>query len=99
MKKFMMAALVALVTVAAAAIFSASVADAREGGPTSGEIREYAFDYMKQFPRNMSDREIANQLASSIIWLEKVMLVCPAYYYVNASKPATIISCARGLGQ
>ena len=34
----------------------------------------------------MSDREIANQLASSIIWLEKVQLVCPSYYYVNAGR-------------
>jgi hypothetical protein len=87
MKKFMMAALAALVTVAAAAIFAASVADAREDGPSSEEIREYAFSYMKQFSKqNMSDREIANQLASSIIWLEKVQLVCPSYYYVNASR-------------
>jgi hypothetical protein len=87
MKKFMMAALAALVTVAAAAILAASVADAREDGPSSKEIREYAFSYMKQFSKqNMSDREIANQLASSIIWLEKVQLVCPSYYYVNASR-------------
>jgi hypothetical protein len=87
MKKFMMAALAALVTVAAAAIFAASVADAREDGPSSEEITEYAFSYMKQFSKqNMSDREIANQLASSIIWLEKVQLVCPSYYYVNASR-------------
>jgi len=87
MKKFMMAALAALVTVAAAAIFAASVADAREDGPSSEEIREYAFSYMKQLSKqNMSDREIANQLASSIIWLEKVQLVCPSYYYVNASR-------------
>jgi hypothetical protein len=85
MKKFMMATLAALVTVAAAAIFAASVADAREDGPSSEEIRKYAFSYMKQ-GSNMSDREIANQLASSIIWSEKVQLVCPSYYYVNASR-------------
>jgi hypothetical protein len=59
MKKFMMAALAALVTVAAAAIFAASVADAREDGPSSEGIRKYAFSYMKQ-GSNMSDREIAN---------------------------------------
>lgn len=86
MKKFMMAALAALVTVAAAAIFAASVADAREDAPSSEEIREYAFSYMKQFPKQMSERQIANQLATSIILSEKMQLVCPLYYYVNTRR-------------
>jgi hypothetical protein len=36
--------------------------------------------------QKMSDREIANQLASTIIWLEKVQLICTTYYYVNARR-------------
>ena len=56
---------------------------ARDDGPSSEEVREYAFGYVKQFSKkNMSDRPIASQLASSTIWLEKVQLVCPSYYYV-----------------
>ena len=34
----------------------------------------------------MSEREIANSLASEIIWLEKIQLICPSYYYVNARR-------------
>jgi opacity protein-like surface antigen len=87
MKKFMMAALAALVTVAAAASLAASVADTREDAPSSEEITKYAFSYMRQLSsQGMSDREIANQLASSMIWSEKVQLVCSSYYYVNASR-------------
>ena len=81
MKKFMMA------TVAAATIIAASVADARDDGPSPEEIREYAFSYMKQLSKqNLSDRQIANQLASAIFLSEKVQLVCQSYYYVNASR-------------
>ena len=77
MKKFL------LVTVALLSLnYSAASADYIE--PTSEEIREYAFDYMKQFPKKMSEREIANQLASTIYWLEKIQLLCSSYYYVNA---------------
>ena len=47
MKKFMMAA---LATIAAAATFAASVADARDDGPGPEEIREYAFSYMDGRP-------------------------------------------------
>jgi hypothetical protein len=35
---------------------------------------------------NMSERQIANQLATSIILSEKIQLVCPLYYYVNARR-------------
>jgi hypothetical protein len=80
MKKLIMItaalALVALVT------NSAHSADE----PTSEEIRAYAFDYMKQFPKDMSDRQIASQLASTIFFLEKIQLVCPSYFYVNANR-------------
>jgi hypothetical protein len=34
----------------------------------------------------MSSREIANHLASSIWWSEKVQLLCPSYFYVNARR-------------
>jgi hypothetical protein len=36
--------------------------------------------------QKLSDREIANQLPSTIIWLEKVQLICPSYYFVNARR-------------
>lgn len=83
--------LVALTTVMVSA---ASIACARDEEPalkmiepTSDMIKEFASDYMTQLSKqNMSDRNIANQLVSSIIWLEKVQLICPSYYYVNASR-------------
>jgi hypothetical protein len=31
-------------------------------------------------------RETANHLASSIWWSEKVQLLCPSYFYVNARR-------------
>jgi hypothetical protein len=34
----------------------------------------------------MSLRETANHLASSIWWSEKVQLLCPSYFYVNARR-------------
>jgi hypothetical protein len=34
----------------------------------------------------MSERETANQLASSIWWSEKLQLLCPSYFYVNARR-------------
>ena len=80
MKKFILVALVALVVAAP------SIANARDDEPSQEEIKEFASDYMKQFPQKVSSRQIANQLASSIIWLEKVQLICPLYYYVNARR-------------
>jgi hypothetical protein len=68
---------------------TAVIADARDDEPdepTPEVIREYAFAYMKQFPQKMSDRDIANQLASTIYWLEKIQLVCPSYFHVNARR-------------
>lgn len=79
MKKFIVAALAALVAAAA------SIANARDDEPSPEVIKEFAFNYMRQFSQQkLSDREIANQLASTIIWSEKVQLICPSYYYVNA---------------
>jgi len=81
MKKLIVAALVALVAAAP------SAANARDGEPSPEVIREFAFNYMRQLSQQkLSDREIANQLASAIIWSEKVQLICPSYYYVNARK-------------
>jgi hypothetical protein len=81
MKTFIMAALAALVTTAA------SVANARDDEPSLEVIKEFAFNYMRQLSQQkLSDREIANQLASTILWLEKVQLICPSYYYVNARR-------------
>jgi hypothetical protein len=88
MMKLMTAALTALVTVASPAV--------AWDGPGSEEIREYAFSYMKQFPKDFSDREIANQLASSIIWLEKVQTFCSSYYYVNADRARHIYLLRQG---
>jgi hypothetical protein len=81
MKKFIMAALTALIAAAA------PVANARDDEPSPEMIKDFAFNYMRQLSQQkLSDREIANQLASTIIWLEKLQLICPSYYYVNARK-------------
>jgi hypothetical protein len=67
MKKFL------LVTVALLSLLDCSAANAGNDEPTSEEITKFAFDYMKQLSQQkMSEREIANQLASTIIWLEKI---------------------------
>lgn len=56
------------------------------GSPDSKAIKEFAFDYMKGLSQqNLSDREIANQLASSMIYLEKMQMNCHDYYYINDS--------------
>jgi hypothetical protein len=65
---------------------TASTADARYDEPSPEGIKEFAFSYMKQFPKKLSDRDIAYQLASTIIMLEKIQLICPSYYYVNARR-------------
>jgi hypothetical protein len=81
MKKFIVAALAVLVAA------TASVANARDDEPSWEAVREYASSYMQQFKKqNMSLRETANQLASSIWWSEKVQLLCPSYLYVNARR-------------
>jgi hypothetical protein len=81
MKKFTVAALAALVAAAA------SVANARDDEPSPEAIDEFASNYMRQLSQQkLSDREIANQLASSIWWSEKVQLLCPSYFYVNARR-------------
>jgi squalene cyclase len=77
-----------LITIALAALIAATVPlGARELEPTPEIIREYAFDYMRQLSQQkLSDRQIANQLASSIWWSEKLQLVCPSYFYVNRER-------------
>jgi len=85
MKTFTVAALVALIASAA------SIANARDDGPgpepSAEEIRSFAsFQMGMGLENKLSEREIANSLASEIIWLEKVQLVCPSYYYVNARR-------------
>ena len=85
MKTFTVAALVALIASAA------SIANARDDGPSpepsAEETKSFASSYMGMGLENkLSEREIANSLASEIIWLEKVQLVCPSYYYVNARR-------------
>jgi hypothetical protein len=84
MRKYLIAA--ATVVGLATAAHAASTTDARDDDLSPQVIKEFAFNYMKQFPQKMSDREIAYQLASTLIWLEKIQLICPSYYYVNASK-------------
>jgi hypothetical protein len=67
--------------------FAISGATARDNDPSSEEINEFASFYMKLGQKNkLSDREIANSLASEIIWLEKIQVICPSYYYVNARR-------------
>src|SRR5262249_35749967 len=44
----------------------------------SRPIKEFASNYARQFSQQkLSIREIANQLASTIIWLEKIQLMIP----------------------
>ena len=74
---------------AVAAISIAAIMPAKAGNdePSSELIREFASHYVRELSRqNMSEREIANQLASTIIWSEKIQLICPSYYYVNAPR-------------
>jgi hypothetical protein len=81
MKNLVVAALAALLAAAA------SIANARDDEPSPEVIEKFAFNYMRQLSQQkLSDREIANQLASTIIWLEKIQLICPSYYYVNARR-------------
>jgi hypothetical protein len=80
LKKFILATLAALVTAAV------SVANARDDEPSPEVTKEFASNYMRQFPQQWSDREIAKQLTRTIILLEKVQLICPSYYYVNARR-------------
>ena len=81
MKKFIVAALATLVAGAA------SAAIARDDEPSWEAVKEYASNYMQQLKKqNLSERETANQLASSIWWSEKLQLLCPSYFYVNARR-------------
>jgi hypothetical protein len=71
------------------AVISIFTAHARDDGsePSEGEITKFAFNYMKTLSeQKLSDREIANQLASAIFWSEKMQLVCPMYFHVNARR-------------
>ena len=78
MRKFIVVALAAA---------AASVANARDDEPSPEVIKEFAFNYMRQLSQQkLSDREIANQLASTIVWSEKIQTVCPSFYYVNARR-------------
>jgi hypothetical protein len=81
MKRFIVAALAAL------AASAASIAGARDDEPSSEQIKKAASLIMSVgLDNKLSEREIANSLASEIIWLEKVQLICPSYYYVNARR-------------
>jgi len=81
MKKFIVAALA--VSVAAAA----SVANARDDEPSWEAVKEFAHKLAQDSKKQgMSLRETANHLASSIWWSEKVQLLCPSYFYVNARR-------------
>jgi hypothetical protein len=76
-----------LVLVLTAIAAAASVANARDDEPSWEVIKEFASNYMRRLSQQkLSDREIANQLASSIWWSEKVQLLCPTYFYVNARR-------------
>ena len=81
MKRFIVAALAAL------AASAASIASARDDDPSSEQIEKAASLIMSAgIDSKLSEREIANSLASEIIWLEKIQLICPSYYYVNARR-------------
>ena len=85
-----LARLIELCIVAALAVSvaaAASVVNARDDEPSWEAIREYAGNYMQQLKKEgLSVRETANQLASSIWWSEKLQLLCPSYFYVNARR-------------
>jgi hypothetical protein len=81
MRRFTVAVLATLVAAAA------SVANARDDEPSPEVINEFASNYVRQLSQQkLSVRETANQLASSIWWSEKVQLLCPSYFYVNARR-------------
>src|SRR5262249_59875135 len=61
---------IAALSVLCAAV--ASVANTRDDEPSPKAIDEFASNYMRQLgQQGLFDREIANQLASSIWWLRK----------------------------
>lgn len=79
--------MMAMAALAALMASAASIANARDDEPSQEVIRGFAANYMREgAQQKLSDRQIANQLASTIIWLEKVQLICPSYYYVNARR-------------
>jgi hypothetical protein len=81
-RKFIVAALATLVVA-----LGPPIADARDDEPSPEMTKGFASRYMKELSQQkLSDREIANQLASTMIWLEKIQLICPSYYYVNARR-------------
>ena len=93
MRRFL--AVLVLVTVTATAGASASTICDNENltaelmkqcwEPNPETIRGFSSEFFQGLlGKKMSERQIANQLASDIIWLEKVQLICPSYYYVNA---------------
>ena len=86
--------LAVLILVAATAVAFASACDDESltselmkqcWEPNPETIRKFSSEFFQRLlGQKMSERQIANQLASDIIWLEKVQLICPSYYYVNA---------------
>jgi hypothetical protein len=76
----------ALTLCLAAIAVPATARDDEPSLPTEAMIREFAFNYMKAFPKDWNDRQIANHLAFSILLLEKVQLLCPMFYRVNANR-------------
>jgi hypothetical protein len=66
---------------------AASVANARDDEPSREAVEEFAHQLAQDSKKQgMSLRETANHLASSIWWSEKVQLLCPSYFYVNARR-------------
>lgn len=78
MKRFIIASLVTLVVMA-----TASFSNARDDEPSPELIKRFANSYMKTLSQ-LSTRETAHQLASTLIWIEKLQTICPSYYYVNS---------------
>jgi opacity protein-like surface antigen len=80
MKKFIVAALTALV---AASVSAANARDEPSREAVEAFYHQLSQDAKKQ---RFSLRETANHLASSIWWSEKLQLLCPSYFYVNARR-------------
>lgn len=64
-----------------------SIIQAKAQDPTPNDISGFAFLYVNSMSRQgLSSREIANQLASQMIWLEKLQMTCSSYFYVNSAQ-------------
>jgi len=76
---------IAALSVLCAAV--ASLANTRDDEPSPKAIDEFASNYMRQLgQQGLFDRENCQSVGLLDLVAEKVQLLCPSYFYVNARK-------------